>query len=390
MIYLQIIFWLSFAAIAHTYVLYPIVLSVLAKSKKGNQTKYTIADDLPSVAVLLAVYNEEMVIEQKIIKTFVTDYPKEKIKLYIGSDASTDRTEQIVMKLQNEYPQIIFKKFEGRSGKIKIINELAKIASEEIFILTDANVIFKATTIFEMIKHFKNKEIDLVGGNIQNKRIKRDGISVQEKSYLFRETEIKHKEGLVWGSMIGAFGGVYSIRKEAFDEVPSNYFVDDFYITMHVLERGGKVITELDSVSYEDVSNKVSEEFRRKVRISIGNFQNLARFKKLLFPPFNGLAFAFLSHKVFRWLGPFFIILMLVSSAILAPNSVFYRLLFFGQLFFIMLSIIDFLLRKIRIHILSLRFLSHFYLMNLALLTGFFKYIFGTGNNIWQPTKRNQ
>ena len=166
--------------------------------------------------------------------------------------------------------------------------------------------------------------------------------------------------------------------------------MDDFYITMHLLEAGGKTINELDAQCYEDVSNKISEEFRRKVRISIGNFQNLGRYKHLLWPPWTGRAFAFFSHKVLRWMGPFLLLLLLFSSAILGFQTFFFGLLFAGQVLLMLAPIADALLKKLNIHVFLLRFVSHFYLMNLALLIGFFKYIKGVESNVWKPTQRYQ
>src|SRR5690606_20929272 len=144
----------------------------------------------------------------------------------------------------------------------------------EILILTDANVYFEPHTIYELVKHYKNSEIALVGGLIINTNIKKTGISYQEKTYLSNENLIKYREGILWGTMVGAFGGVYSIRKENEHPVPKNYVRDEFYITMHVIQDGKKAITELTATCYEDISNIIKEEFKRKVRISIGNFQN--------------------------------------------------------------------------------------------------------------------
>src|SRR5690606_1843765 len=149
-------------------------------------------------------------------------------------------------------------------------------AKGEVFILTDANVFFTKDTIYQLVKHYKNPEVAQVGGNIINPEHKQDGISFQEKSYLSRENIIKYQEGIIWGCMIGAFGGCYSIRANYFVPVPPKFLVDDFYISMHVLEQNKKALNELDAHCYEDVSNKIKEEFRRKLRISAGNFQNLA------------------------------------------------------------------------------------------------------------------
>jgi len=386
-----IVFIISLFCLLHTYILFPLILDILSNKKVANHIIYTEqANDLPTVSILLAVYNEEKVIEAKILSTFKTLYPLNKVEFLIGSDASTDATNEIINRFAGQFPAIKLVEFEGRTGKSAIINKLAEQAANEIFILTDANVFFKENTVYQLVKHYKNTEIALVGGNIQNMRFKKDGISFQEKIYLSRENKIKYQEGLLWGAMIGAFGGCYSVRSNYFSPVPRNFFMDDFYITMHVLEAGGKTINELDALCYEDVSNKISEEFRRKVRISIGNFQNFGRYIKLLWPPLSGRAFAFFSHKVLRWIGPFLLILLLISSAVLGIQTFFFGLLFAGQVLLMLAPIADAILKKVNIHVFLLRFVSHFYLMNLALMIGFFKYIKGVQSNVWKPTQRYQ
>jgi cellulose synthase/poly-beta-1,6-N-acetylglucosamine synthase-like glycosyltransferase len=329
------------------------------------------------------------VIEEKILKTFETNYPLHKIKFYIGSDASTDRTNEIIQKLAKHFPiELVI--FAGRTGKSGIINKLAELSKEEIFILTDANVFFNKDTIFQLVKHYKNEEIAQVGGNIINPIVKNDGISYQEKSYLSRENLIKYQEGILWGAMIGAFGGCYSIRANHYIAVPKNFLMDDFYISMHVFEKGKKAINELDAQCIEDVSNKIEEEFRRKVRISAGNFQNLNRYKGLLWPPFTGLSFCFLSHKVLRWYTPIFLIIAFMCSVILSVNSNFYFILMLLQILVFISPILDKLLKSFGLHLKLLRFATHFILMNAALLKGLIWYINGVESNVWKPTQRNQ
>lgn len=386
----EILFWISIFSLFHSYIFFPFLLRVLSMRTKQNQIVFFQHEELPGVSVLLAVYNEESVIEEKIIRTFKSNYPLNKIEFIIGSDASTDKTNSIIKNFITKFPQLNLVEFSGRTGKAGIINHLETLASNKILILTDANVFFEPDTIYQLVKHYKNPEIAIVGGNIINCGLKQDGISYQETSYLKRENLIKYQEGAIWGNMIGSFGGCYSILKDFYSPVPKNFFMDDFYITLGVLEKGKKSICELDAICHEDVSNKVTEEFRRKVRISIGNFQNLNRYKKLLFPPFSGLAFSFFSHKVLRWFGPLLILVAFIFSAVLAQTSNFYFLLFSGQLVLMSLPVIDFILKKINIHIRILRFITHFYLMNLALLVGLFKYIKGVNSNVWKPTERNQ
>ncbi len=389
MIGLLIALFLAYFCLFHSYVLFPIILKVLSRNKKQNELVYNLNDELPTVAILLAVYNEEQVIEEKIKTTFNTNYPLDKIKFYIGSDASTDRTNDIVNKYASTYP-IQIEIFAGRTGKSSIINRLAEIAKAEIFILTDANVFFNENTIYQLVKHYKNDQIAQVGGNIINPIVKKDGISYQEKSYLSRENLIKYQEGVLWGTMIGAFGGCYSIRSSYYSAVPKNFLMDDFYISMNVLEKGKKAINELDAECIEDVSNIIQEEFRRKVRISAGNFQNLARYKALLWPPYSGLAFCFLSHKVFRWYGPIFLIVGFIISILLSLYSNYYLYLVLLQSALFLSPVFDKIFKSIGIHLKLLRFATHFILMNLALLKGFIWYLKGVESNVWKPTKRNQ
>lgn len=390
-VFVQLVFWMTVLLILHTYVLFPLILKLVAERKSPNQIIYAQEDtDLPEVAIIMAVHNEQAVIAKKIDIVFDSDYPSDKIHFYIGSDNSSDLTNPIIREYQQQYSNLHLTEFETRTGKAGIINSLVESAKQEILILTDANVLFDRETIYALVKHYKNPDIALVGGNILNQEYRREGISYQEKKYLERENIIKYHEGLIWGTMIGAFGGLYSIRKSFFAPVPHNFLVDDFYITMNALARGKFAINELSAVSYEDVSNKLSEEFRRKIRISAGNFQNLSVYKKLLWPPFTGLAFSFFSHKVLRWITPFLLIINIFCNIILLDYHIIYQIALIGQILFLCIPVIDILLKRIAINFRLFRFISHFYSMNLALLIGFIKYSTGIKTNIWRPTERNQ
>jgi cellulose synthase/poly-beta-1,6-N-acetylglucosamine synthase-like glycosyltransferase len=384
----EIIFWLSVAAILHTYLLYPLVLKLLARNKKENFIVYAPGSDLPFVSVIMSVHNEEMVIQDKIRSIYYSLYPLNKFEVLVGSDNSTDGTNNILKVYSENYEHFHFFPFSKRQGKPAVINSLVEKARGEILILTDAKVFFEINTIPELVKHFKNPDIDIVGGNILNQKTNPGGISIQEKAFMNREIQMKYLEGLIWSKTMGIYGAIYAIRKEAFTVVPQNFTVDDFFITMKVLEKNRKVILNLAAETIEDVPNDLSMEFRRKVRISAGNFQNLWYFRHCLWPPYSPLAFVFGSHKAIRWIGPFLLILIFSLNLYLSLDSGFYRILFLLQVFLSILPLIDYILRKINQHIIILRFATHFYAMNFALLVGFFKNITGTKTNIWQPTRR--
>ena len=384
----EIILWVSVVAIIQSYVFYPLIISLLSRLRKENDRILTSTDELPFASIIMAVHNEEKVISEKIQSIYNTGYSRDRFELLVGSDGSSDKTNDILEEFSKGHESFHFIAFSKRRGKPAVINELRERARGEILIMTDAQVLFTPDTIFELVKHYRNEQIGLVGANIMNTRIDKSGISYQEWSFMSREIRLKYHEGKAWGTMIGAYGACYSIRNEYYTKVPEGYSVDDFYITMKVLERKKKCILEMKAIGYENVPNRLSEEFRRKIRIAAGNFQNLKTFYKLLWPPYTGVAFSFFSHKVLRWLGPFFLLFLLVSNIILAFSHPFYRILLIVQGLLIISPFIDFLLRKIGLHIVILRFITHFYSMNLALLAGFLKFIKGTETNVWQPTRR--
>lgn len=384
----EIIIWVLVYLIFHSYFVYPVFLRIKGAGKKPTVESAANIEQ-PEITVVMAVFNEEVVLERKLISILSTSYATEKIEILIGSDNSTDNTNTILQSYAEKHTNIKWKNYSMRTGKAEIINSMASKASGKILILTDANVFFSKNTITHLVKHFNNPEIGLVGANIINTNVKSSGISYQEKTYLMNENKIKYLEGVIWGAMIGAFGGCYAIRKDLYRPVPKNYYMDDFYITLMVISLGYKTMNDLNAVCYEDVSNQLSEEFRRKIRISIGNYQNLMSFSHLLKHPWKGYSFAFWSHKVLRWLSPFFIILILVFTAIKSQTP-FYFYLLMVQIGLVLVPIIDLILRKINLHIILLRFITHFYSMNLALLIGFFKFLKGVNSNVWEPTKRFQ
>lgn len=387
-LFFQILFWICVFAIFHSYVLFPLILKLLVKNKSENSIKYSTSDDLPSVSIVMASYNEEKNIDKKIISTFQTNYPQNKIEFLIGSDNSSDNTNTIIKNNINKFPQIKVFEFFERQGKIKIINQLKEKAQNEILIFTDTKVFFRKDTIFNLIKHFKNNKIGLVGGILINNKKNKQGISVQEDAYMNREMQIKYNEGLIWGCSMGAFGAVYAIRPECFSKIPENFKVDDFYITMKVIENKMKVIFAEDAIADEKLTGNIKEEFKRKVRISTGNYQNLKTFFKSLFNIFNPYSFTFFSHKVIRWLGPFLILFMMISLAFLVHIQL-YQVITVILLITMIIPLVDLILMYFNINSAILRFATHFYSMNIALAVGFIKFAAGVKSAIWNPSQRD-
>jgi len=389
MITLQIIFWASVSLIVYSYLLFPEILRLLAARKQKAGQEF-LPSELPFISVLIAAFNEEQVIGEKIHSLLEGNYPLDRLEIQVGSDASTDQTNPILQQLQKEHSCLHLSLFTKRQGKPGIINQLAEKAGGEILVITDANVMLEKDALSQLIVPFRERQIGLVDSRLVNPRENNEGISRQESFYIGREVSIKHWESLIWGSMMGPFGGCYAVRKSLYQPVPDKFLVDDFFINMSVLKQGSSCISNLQAIVYEKASSDPGEEFRRKKRISAGNYQNLSRFWPMIFQPRRGIGFCFLSHKVIRWFVPFLVLITFVSCLLLAPESRLYLGLAVLHLAVFLSPVIDQFLRKIKMQSIPLRFVSHFVLMNLALMAGFIRYLGGIKDNVWQPTSRYQ
>ncbi len=387
MILWHIIFWGCILLILHSYLLFPWLLQLFAGNHTLNTQKYA-EEEMPSVAILMSVYNEASILEEKLDSLVNASYAEGRKTIMVGSDDSDDGTNEILLRYQDHYPFFHAFIYDQRQGKPAVINAMAAEAREEILLLTDAKVIFHRDTVTGLVRHFRDPRTGIVGGNILNESISRDGVSIQEKAFMSREILMKYREGLIWKSTIGVYGAVYALRKSLFTPVPEGFSVDDFFITLEVIRKGYGSILDIDVITYENVPNLLSEEYRRKVRIATGNFQNLGHFLPMVLTPWKGSSFAFISHKVIRWTGPFLFILLVLSNIFLYNHGEFYRYSLYALAATVLIPFIDYFLSKIGIHIVFLRFVRHFISMNLALLNGFFNHLRGIKTNVWKPTER--
>jgi cellulose synthase/poly-beta-1,6-N-acetylglucosamine synthase-like glycosyltransferase len=229
----------------------------------------------------------------------------------------------------------------------------------------------------------------MVGSNVLNHLPNKTAVAELEQLYISRENKMKYREGLLNGALMGPFGACFSMQAKLFVPLPTHFIVDDFYLCMQVHNQGKKCIYDLNAICYEDVPGNMWEEFRRKSRIGAGNFQNLAFFKNWLLKPFHPVGFTFISHKVLRWLTPFFALAGLISIALLAGHYTFYEELLKYNLLIVGLFALDLLLVFFNIHIKPLRLITYFYFMNFALGLGFIYYVKGIKSNTWKPTQRN-
>lgn len=384
---LLILFAFSALAVFQTYIFYPFLMRFLSFCCKKKHSTIAL-NNFPTIAILMAAYNEEAVIEEKLNSIFTTDYPLDKIQVYIGSDNSSDATNLIVSKFQKQFKGLHLFAYEERQGKIKIMNALANEAQADWLVFTDANVFFTPSTLPELVKWQNNSEIAMICGHIQKLKNGQKGASEAEVLYMNTENDLKINETQVFGFCLGAEGGCFAIRKAFFEPVPASFSVDDFYTTLSVIQQKGKMVYANKAICYEDTTGSTSIEFKRKARIQKGNLQNLLHFKNLVWNPFSSVAFALWSHKILRWFTPFLLIINAISSFALSCYFELAWIFAIPTILFFAFPLIFKLLRLLGIKMGIITAFNHFVMMNYALMKGFYDFLFGPKTSIWERTQR--
>lgn len=382
--------WIWWLLLIVSYVVYPLIMKVLSRNQL--LTKYSFFErneELPSINIVMSIHNEEKVLFQKLDSIFKSKYPLDKFHLILGLDNCTDKSLEIVQAYHQKFPQNIHYRSSERLGKPEMLNLLMRenTRAAEVSIFTDANVMFTSNTLYELAKYFKDTQIGLVDSKfvLSSQIISHE----EEKDYLNFEQQLKYYEGLVWGTMQGPFGACYAIRSKLFQPIPHKFLVDDFFIGMNVMIQGYDAILNPQALVMEEVHTNWKDEFKRKKRISAGNYQNLNFFARILYKPFTGLSISWFFHKVLRWLLPVALV------PVLALNLLAY--IFFGQsilpsMITLTLSLgvvsLHYILQRLNLHSRTIERLSYFIYINLALVQGFIFYLKGIQTNVWKPTQR--
>ena len=371
-----VVFVVSATAIVWSYGIYPLLLALVPSRRYDHPHD---PPDWPSVSVLISVYNEEKHIVPRLENLLALDYPHDKLEILIGSDGSTDRTNELV----GTFPDARVKlhAFEQRGGKPSMLNRLVPQARSELLVFSDANAMFGSDALQKLARHFANPQIGGVCGRLV---LHGDGSETDEGPYWKMETYLKTRESAL-DSCLGANGAIYAIRKSCWPRIPDNTFVDDFVIGMRVREAGQRMIYDTEAVATEELPQSVGHEMTRRIRIGAGDFQALFLCWRSLLPWRGLYSIAFWSHKVLRWLAPFLMITALISNAMLLARPLFGVLLAL-QLLFYALALFGAFIRRRKIVLFSAPY--YFVTINLALLLGFFRFVTGTQPAAWKRTAR--
>ncbi|MDB5126260.1 glycosyltransferase family 2 protein [Mucilaginibacter sp.] len=389
---MKLTLWISLFIAFYTFVGYGFLLYFIIKIKRAIKGKPVIPvvndDDLPTCTLIVAAYNEEHFISQKIANSLQLNYPAGKLKFVFVTDGSSDRTAEII----SEHPQIQLLHRPERAGKIAAVHRAMEYVDTEVVVFTDANTFLNPEAITRICRHYSDKTVGAVAGE---KRVQidanADASAAGEGFYWKYESALKKWDSELY-SVVGAAGELFSVRRNLYQDVPADTVLDDFMISMLIAAKGYRIIYEPEAYALETASENVSEELKRKIRIAAGGIQSILRLKSLLLPfKFPVLSFQYVSHRVLRWtVTPFFLILAFITNFALAfaGKGWFYELLFVGQVLFYLLAILGFILEKRHIRVKALFIPYYFCVMNYAVLAGIIRYFTTKQSSVWEKAQR--
>jgi cellulose synthase/poly-beta-1,6-N-acetylglucosamine synthase-like glycosyltransferase len=374
---MTLVFWISFALIGYTYVIYPVTIWVASKVNPAlaRFAPDPSATDYPTVSICIAARNEAHRLPQKIANLRSQTYPQEKLEIIVASDGSSDDTVQV---LQND-PGVVILDCAAR-GKAAAINRAAASARGSILVLTDARQGLNEGAVSALVAGLRDPRVGVVSGEL----VHADPDTRIEASiglYWRYEKWIRRAESSYF-SMVGASGALYAMRRLDFQPLREGTILDDFEAPMAVLRKGKRIVFEDRARAYDVIESSLARERRRKIRTLAGNWQSLALNPWLLAPGRNPVLWQYVSHKLCRLVVPFALAGAL-TSAWLAEGFP-YRIFAIAQSVFWVIACAGSSvprLQKFRLISVASLFLE----LNLAAIAGLAYFCVGKTGSLWKP-----
>ena len=379
--YVEIIFWTAVVAIVYTYAGYPLLLMLISRfrGKPVRRREFT-----PTATVIIAAYNEERDLAAKLENTLALDYPKSKLEILVTSDCSTDRTDDIVRSFAPRGVKL--HRQAERLGKTAAQNAAVEKATGEFLLFSDATTHYRPDVLRLLVRSFADESVGCVTGNVVYAHDADSTVSHGTRSYWNYEFLLKKHESAIT-SLIGVCGCMYAVRKSAY--VPLYHEAcSDFLMATTMVRQGLRAVYEPEAICVEEPNAKANKELAVRVRIITQTLADLWRNRDVLNPFRKGFyAVQLLSHKVMRYLVPLFLIVLLISSGVLAFRNLFYATVFIAQIGFYLAAAASALMIRFGINSRLLALPQYFVITNIACLIALFKLLRGERYIKWEPVR---
>jgi cellulose synthase/poly-beta-1,6-N-acetylglucosamine synthase-like glycosyltransferase len=389
MVAAELTLWASLFAIVYTYALYPCVLFVAyAVSQARTDFRYLVSrgdrrrralprEDLPGVTLVIPVFNEACHLAAKVQNVRELDYPRDRLQIIFVSDGSTDRSDDLLLKVDDANVDV-FCLAEHR-GKANALNVGVRHARHGIIIFSDAATLFMTDAVRQLVRHFADPAVGVVCGALKF----RGGRDFQytEGTYWRYESMLRLMEARL-GATLTASGAIYALRRACYRPLHADDLIDDFVIPMNARRLGFKVLYDPEAEAVDFAGQGVEDEFGRRVRLAVGSFRALKEFCTIRLTPLTLLAFV--SHKVMRWVLPFFFIAALVSNVVVAGHTSYGLPLLGAQVVFYLWAagglVLGNRLRRVRYGLFAYFLVA----MHMAFLLGFLRTVAGRSEVTWR------
>lgn len=385
--FFQYLYFGSILLLFYSIAGYPLLIGLIAAvTPARRKTAPPSGWELPSVTMIIPAYNEERVILGKLANCKEIQYPEGKLEFLVVSDASSDRTDDLVRVAAQSFDNLRFLRVEGRVGKTECQNIAVRHSKGEVIVFSDADSMYFPDAVMKLAENYVDPRI---GGASGRYRYVDPDSSVGESTFVFWEFEnlIKRFQAKI-RTLTGASGCIYSIRKELYEELPS-HISSDIIEPITVVRKGYVIVFEENAKALEKPTSRPKQEFGMRVRVVTGGIIGLLYVRDMLNPlrhPWE--TFQLFSHKVMRWMVPVFLIVLFLSNLLLVPRSWWYAATFGGQMAFLLAAFIGWGLDRMGRPIKWFSLPLFFVLGNAAILTAIYRVLTGYRATTWETDRR--
>lgn len=307
MIVAVVLFWASLAALVWTHAGYPAFAALLARVAPR---RVRAADVEPTVTVIVTAYNEEPVIARRIENLLALDYPKEKLRIVVTDDASTDRTREIA----SAFPGVEVLA-NAKGGKVAAQNAAVRSGDSDIVAFTDANSTWAPDALRRLVRPFADPDVAYVMGRLN---LTTPSGNNREGAYWRYEVWLRAQESIL-GSVTGGYGSIYALRRGDYIEVDPR-FGHDLALPYRMVQRGRRAVYEPTAHAYEQPTASNETEYRRKIRMFEHCWLIVLRGKMLRrLGPLYGLEIV--SHRLLRYGSGILHVVLLATSIVLVAHG---------------------------------------------------------------------
>ena len=391
MLTLKVLFWICLILVFYTYLGYGMLLWLLVSIKrliygKPKKQELPTGDELPEVTLMICAYNEQDIVESKMENTHQINYPK--LKVVWVTDGSNDQTNDYLAKYHDV--EVIYSP--ERRGKTAALNHGLALVQSELVVMTDANTMLNPESIQEIVRCFMDPKVACVAGE---KRVaaRHEGQAAAESEGLYwkYESTLKRWDGELYSAM-GAAGELCAIRRSLYEPMPENALLDDFVMSLRMVDKGYKIAYTSEAYAMEYGSANLEEESKRKRRIAAGGLQSIWWLRSMLNPLHQPVvAFQFISHRVLRWsITPIALLLLIPLNVLLVflKAGTVYNWIWVLQILFYIAAFLGYLLERKGKKNKFLYIPYYFLFMNLNVFKGMAYLKSHKSSGAWEKAKR--